>query len=69
MVLALGGTELVYFELDTSEQLNEFQERRELGTEVSALTIGPIPEGRQRSRFLVCHRARELERVHPLVQS
>ena len=53
VVAALAGTELVYFELDLTQQLNEFQERKELGTEIACLAIGPIPEGRQRSRFLV----------------
>ena len=53
VVLALASTELVYFELDSTQMLNEFQERKELGTEISCLAIGPIPEGRQRSRFLV----------------
>jgi splicing factor 3B subunit 3 len=32
--------------------LNEFQERKEMTAHVTALTMGPIPEGRQRSRFL-----------------
>ena len=53
MVIALAGGELVYFELDSAGNLTEFQERKEMPSAVTALAIGPIPEGRQRSRFLV----------------
>jgi hypothetical protein len=52
-VVALGGSELAYFELDAAATLSEFNERRDTGTEVTCLAVGPIPEGRQRSRFLV----------------
>ena len=52
VVISLSGGELVYFELDSSGQLNEFQERKEMTANVTCLTLGPIPEGRQRSRFL-----------------
>lgn len=52
IVIALSGGELVYFELDNSGQLNEYQDRKEMTANVTTLCLGPIPEGRQRSRFL-----------------
>jgi len=53
VVIALAGGEVVYFELDDSGQLNEFQDRKEMNSEVTALSLGPIPPGRLRSKFLV----------------
>jgi len=47
----LSGGELIYFELDAIGQLIE-TEKQDMNTEVTALAVGPIPEGRQRSRFL-----------------
>ncbi|TPX35307.1 hypothetical protein SmJEL517_g02334 [Synchytrium microbalum] len=52
VIIALSSGELVYFELDMTGQLNEFQERREMLSPVTALALGPIPEGRQRSKFV-----------------
>ncbi|KAI8837822.1 splicing factor 3B subunit 3-like protein [Chytridium lagenaria] len=52
VVVALSSFELVYFELDAGGQLNEYQERKELGAPVTALSLGFLPEGRQRSKFL-----------------
>lgn len=52
IVIALSGGELVYFELDSTGHLNEYQERRELSSEVTSLAIGLVPTGRQRSSFL-----------------
>jgi len=52
-VIALTGGELVYFELDNRGQLNEYQERKEISSSVTCLSVGEVPEGRQRSRFLV----------------
>ncbi|KAI9090485.1 CPSF A subunit region-domain-containing protein [Phlyctochytrium arcticum] len=52
VVIALSGGELVYFELDQSGQLNEYQERKEMAGAITSLSIGPIPDGRQRSPFL-----------------
>ncbi|KAJ3101047.1 Splicing factor 3B subunit 3 [Phlyctochytrium planicorne] len=52
VIVALSSYELVYFELDSSGQLNEYQERKEMGAPVTALALGNIPEGRQRSKFL-----------------
>ncbi|UZO13619.1 uncharacterized protein OCT59_005116 [Rhizophagus irregularis] len=52
VVIALTGGELVYFELDNQGQLNEYQERKEMSSNVTCLSVGEVPEGRQRSRFL-----------------
>jgi splicing factor 3B subunit 3 len=52
VVIALSSAELIYFELDSAGNLNEFQERREMGAPVASLTLGPIPEGRLRSRYM-----------------
>lgn len=52
VVIALSGGELVYFELDLENQLNEYQEQKEMGAAVTALSIADVPEGRQRTPFL-----------------
>ncbi|KAI9487668.1 MAG: CPSF A subunit region-domain-containing protein [Benjaminiella poitrasii] len=52
VIVALSGGELVYFELDNMGQLNEHQERKRMSSMVSALSLGDVPEGRQRSRYL-----------------
>ncbi|CAO0802797.1 unnamed protein product [Mucor circinelloides] len=52
VVIALSGGELVYFEMDNMGQLNEHQERKQMSSAVSALALGDVPEGRQRSRYL-----------------
>ena len=49
--MALSGGDLLYFELDDVGQLVEVG-KKELGNEVVCLDIAPIPEGRQRARFL-----------------
>lgn len=51
VIIALTGGELLYFELDAMGQLAE-TEKREMGADVAALDVGPVPPGRQRSRFL-----------------
>ena len=51
VVIALSGGELLYFELDAAGQLAE-AEKRDMAGEVACLDLGPLPEGRQRSRFL-----------------
>ena len=51
VVIALSGGELIYFELSAQGMLVE-NEKRELGGDVAALDVGPIPEGRQRCKFL-----------------
>ncbi|KAL6126564.1 hypothetical protein ACLB2K_074611 [Fragaria x ananassa] len=51
VVIALNGGELIYFEVDMTGQLVEV-EKHELSGDVACLDIAPVPEGRQRSRFL-----------------
>ena len=51
VALTLAGGELLYFELNAQGLLVEV-EKKELGSEVASLAVGPLPEGRQRSRFL-----------------
>lgn len=53
VVIGLSSGEVVYFELDLEGQLNEFQERRAMGAEILALSIAEVPEGRQRTPYLV----------------
>lgn len=43
----------MYFELDLDGQLNEYQDRKAMGSTVLALSIGEVPEGRQRTPYLV----------------
>ncbi|KAF9598013.1 hypothetical protein IFM89_023585 [Coptis chinensis] len=51
VVIALSGGELIYFEMDITGQLMEV-EKHEMSGDVACLDIAPVPEGRQRSRFL-----------------
>lgn len=53
VVVALSSGELVYFELDLEGQLNEYQGREAMGSTILALSIGEVPDGRQRTPFLV----------------
>ena len=53
VVIGLSSGEIVYFELDMDGQLNEYQERRPMGAEILALAIAEVPEGRQRTPYLV----------------
>ena len=53
VVVALSNNEIVYFELDMDGQLNEFQERKDMGGLVLCLSIAEVPEGRQRTPYLV----------------
>lgn len=52
VVVALSSAELVYFELDLDGQLNEYQDRKAMGSTVLALSIAEVPEGRQRTPYL-----------------
>ncbi|KAJ7646963.1 CPSF A subunit region-domain-containing protein [Roridomyces roridus] len=52
VVVALSSAELVYFELDLDGQLNEYQDRKAMGSTVLALSMAEVPEGRQRTPFL-----------------
>ncbi|KAK8930677.1 DNA damage-binding protein 1b [Platanthera zijinensis] len=51
VVIALSGGELIYFEMDMTGQLMEV-EKHEMTGDVACLDIAPVPEGKQRSRFL-----------------
>nr|XP_010937208.1 spliceosome-associated protein 130 A [Elaeis guineensis] len=51
VVIALSGGELIYFGLDMTGRLMEM-EKHEMSGDVACLDIAPVPEGRQRSRFL-----------------
>ena len=53
VVVALNSAELVYFELDLDGQLNEYKDRKVMGSTVLALSIAEVPEGRQRTPYLV----------------
>jgi hypothetical protein len=53
VVAALSTGEIVYFELDLDGQLNEFQERKQMGAEILTMSIAEVPEGRQRTPYLV----------------
>ncbi|KAI0051028.1 hypothetical protein FA95DRAFT_1513146 [Auriscalpium vulgare] len=52
VVVALSSAEIAYFELDLQGQLNEFQDRKAMGSRVLALSVGEVPEGRQRTAYL-----------------
>ncbi|EPZ33025.1 Mono-functional DNA-alkylating methyl methanesulfonate domain-containing protein [Rozella allomycis CSF55] len=52
IVLALSGGELVYFEMDLNGNLQEFEEKKQLNSQIISLSLGPVPEGRQRCRFV-----------------
>ncbi|PWN27033.1 Pre-mRNA-splicing factor RSE1 [Jaminaea rosea] len=53
VVVALAPTnEIVYFEQDLDGQLNEYQERKSMGAPIVALSIGDVPQGRQRTPYL-----------------
>lgn len=53
VVAALSTNEIIYFELDMNGQLNEYQERKDMGSEVLTMSIADVPEGRQRTPYLV----------------
>ena len=52
VVIAMSDSEIIYFELDASDQLNESPIRREMTEDVTSIAVGPIPEGRKRCKFL-----------------
>lgn len=53
VVIALSGGECIYFEQDPVGQLAE-TDKKEMSGDVACLDVGPVPDGRQRSRFLAC---------------
>ena len=52
VVIALAGGELVYFEMDTGGQLNEYTERKDMGADVVCMALASVPAGELRTRFL-----------------
>jgi splicing factor 3B subunit 3 len=53
IVVALGSAEIVYFELDLDGQLNEYQDRKAMGSTVLALGLAEVTDGHQRTPYLV----------------
>lgn len=53
IVLATTQGELIYFEVDSDGELNEYMERKELGVAVATLSMADVPENRQRTPYLV----------------
>lgn len=52
VVIALNGGEIVYFEMDITGQLNEYTDRKEMNGNVICMTLGTVPLGQLRTRFL-----------------
>lgn len=50
--VAISSGEIVYFELDSFGNLNEFQDHKKMESQITSIALSPIPEGRQRARFL-----------------
>jgi splicing factor 3B subunit 3 len=63
VVIALNGGEIVYFELDVSNQLREYSEHREMTSEVLCMSLSEVPEGELRCRFLTVGLADQTVRV------
>jgi splicing factor 3B subunit 3 len=53
VVIALSTAEIVYFELDEEGSLAEFQAKKSLPGNATAISIAEVPEGRKRTRYLV----------------
>ncbi|KAJ1659591.1 pre-mRNA-splicing factor rse1 [Dispira simplex] len=52
LVLALSSGDIVYFELDATDHLQEADEVYNITEEVTALALGSVPEGHQRFPFV-----------------
>ncbi|KAI6217434.1 hypothetical protein M3Y95_01218600 [Aphelenchoides besseyi] len=63
VVIALSGGEIVYFELDVSNQLREYADRREMTSEILCMGLSEVPEGELRCRFLTVGLADRTVRV------
>lgn len=53
VVIALSTAELVYFELDPEGSLSEYQDKKGLPGNATAISIAEVPEGRRRTPYLV----------------
>ncbi len=70
VVIALSTAELVYFELDPEDgTLSEYQDRKELPTNATCLSIAEVPQGRQRTPFLVSCMPSEVRSIGRLTVS
>ncbi|XP_022082283.1 splicing factor 3B subunit 3-like [Acanthaster planci] len=69
VVIALTGGELVYFEMDPTGQLNEYTERKEMSADVKCMSLGSVPAGEQRARFLAVGLDDDTVRIISLDQS
>ncbi|EWY92301.1 pre-mRNA-splicing factor rse-1 [Fusarium oxysporum NRRL 32931] len=52
IAVALSSGEIVYFEVDSDGSLAEYDEKKEIFSTVTCLSLGPVPEGRLRSPML-----------------
>lgn len=52
VALALSSGQVIYFEIDESGSLGEYEDQPEMQGTVKCLSLGTVPEGRQRSPFL-----------------
>lgn len=52
VAVAMSNHEILYFEMDATGQLNEYNEKIEFPSPVSCMAIGEIPTGALRSQFL-----------------
>lgn len=52
VAIALSNNEILYFEMDTTGQLNEYNERKDFPSQISCMALGDIPPGEIRSHFL-----------------
>lgn len=52
VAIALSSGEIVYFEMDEDGSLAEYDEKKEMFGTVTCLSLGEVPDGRQRSSFL-----------------
>jgi splicing factor 3B subunit 3 len=52
VAIALSSGEIMYFEMDVDGSLAEYDEKSEMSGTVTCLSMGDVPEGRQRSSFL-----------------
>ncbi|KAI8905226.1 CPSF A subunit region-domain-containing protein [Gorgonomyces haynaldii] len=50
--VGLSNQEIVYFEMDSLGNLNEFEKRKRFSAQIQALSLPPVPKGRQRSQFM-----------------
>ncbi|WZH42250.1 Pre-mRNA-splicing factor rse-1 [Fusarium acuminatum] len=52
IAVALSSGEIVYFEVDSDGSLAEYDEKKEIFSTMTCLSLGPVPEGRVRSPIL-----------------